>query len=247
MRNLETVILAGGRGKRLGAVSDEIPKPLVSICGKAIILHIVDYYISNGVDRFIICCGYKHAKLFEFLDTVGKLKCNNNDEVIVDYHGAEIVAKNTGVNTGTGGRIKEIKNMIEGDNFFMTYCDAMADIDLKGLRETHEQSGNIVTLSAVHPISQFGILSIDSNKRIIEFREKERMNDLWINGGFMIMNREIFRYINSLDCSLEKDCFPILTDGCKLGAFMHEGFWQCMDTLSEKESLELALQERIGG
>lgn len=244
---MDAVILAGGKGTRMGPLSEELPKPLVQICGVPIIKYLIDYYIYWGVKRILICCGYRYQDFFSYIGTLGKrLYIEQQTIIAVIFNGCEIIAVNTGEETGTGGRIKRVKEFINTKRFFLTYGDGLSDVDLKALCSQHEQANNIVTLTAVHPMSKFGVLQFDNHLQINCFYEKGPLTNVWINGGYMVVDEQIYDYIESDSTSLERDCFPKLVSDGKIGVFQHLGIWQCMDTIEERNLLELLVkQERL--
>lgn len=241
---MEVVILAGGRGKRMGDLTNQTPKPLIPICGKPIIHHIINYYRLWGAARFIVCCGYHYQRMFDYIEQIGdRVLAVNKTRVSVSYRDTTIIAVNTGMSTETAGRIKRIKEYLDEDCFHITYGDGLSNININELIACHCSSSNIVTISSVHPESKFGILELDSDMNITAFKEKSSLSGVWINGGFMVANKSVFDYFDGDDCSLEKDCFPILAQRKKLGAYFHHGFWKCMDTDEERLQLERLASE----
>jgi glucose-1-phosphate cytidylyltransferase len=225
---MKTVILCGGLGTRLAEETDNIPKPMVKIGDKPIVSHIINYYLKHGFKDFIICSGYKKNKIKEYF------KNNNNIKVI-----------DTGLQTQTGARIKKIKKFLNGDdNFFMTYGDGLSNVNLKLLLEFHKKHNKIGTLTAVRPLPRFGNITLKKNK-IVEFKEKDALSEGWINGGFFVLNKKIFKYINDdEDCIFERQPLQNLSKDSELMAFKHEGFWHPMDTLRDKKILNDLLQKR---
>lgn len=241
---MDAVILAGGKGTRMGALSEAVPKPLVNICGIPIIRRIIDFYVYWSVNRILICCGYRYQDFFSYLRTLGKAIGINQENICsVTYNGCEVIAVNTGEGTGTGGRIKRVIEYVQTDCFFLTYGDGLSDVNLEELTLQHRQGNSIVTLTAVHPVSKFGVLQIDDHFQIINFKEKGPLSSAWVNGGYMIADKRIADYIDSDSASLEKDCFPKLVLDGKIGAFRHFGVWQCMDTLEERKLLEQLVEQ----
>ena len=217
---MKVVILAGGYGTRITEESYNKPKPMIEIGNKPIIWHIMKYYASYGFKDFIICCGYKAEVIQNYF--------RYNDE------GWNIETVDTGLDTMTGGRVKRIKKYVNDESFFLTYGDGVANVNLNELLNQHMNSDNVVTLTTVHKPDRFGIVNIRDNK-VTEFIEK---NESWINGGWMICNKEVFDYIGDDSTIFEKEPLEKLAMQNKLGAYKHDGFWQCMDTLREKNKLE---------
>lgn len=217
--DIQTVILCGGKGTRMGC--EELPKPMFNIGEKPILWHIMEIYAYYGFNNFILSLGYGKDKINAYFGKVYKWKINFID---------------TGLDTNTGGRIKRIKEYIHGDFFFATYGDGLSDVNLPALLAFHKKHKKIATLVGVRPDSQFGILRIDSRTNIVtHFQEKPKL-DHWINGGFFIFSREVFKYIKDNDI-LEKDTFSRLAECKNLVAYKHTGFWECMDTY--KDNLRL--------
>ena len=217
--NIPVVILAGGKGMRMRNYSDSIPKGLVPIGGLPIIEHVIKIYQHYNLNQFIICVGYLGDKIknhFKETDTL--------DIKIID----------TGANTQTGGRIKKIEDYINTDNFFMTYCDGVSDVNINKLYDFHTRMGKIVTLTAVHPMSPFGLVEIEKGN-VIGFKEKPMLSS-YINGGFFVFNKQIFSYLNE-DSVLEDEILRKLVREKQVTAYTHEGFWACMDTPKDVERL----------
>lgn len=235
---MKTVILAGGQGSRMGKLTEEIPKPMVPIGGKPMLLHIIEYYCKWGIRSFVLCCGYKYSYIRSFFCQFGEaVQELGATAVKVEYQDCSLIIADTGIDTGTAGRVAKIATYIDAD-FFLTYGDGLSDIDLDALYEKHLEQKNMVTVSAVHPRERFGIMKLGADDRVVAFEEKAPNLDVWINGGFMVMNKNIFTHIKPTDDSLERDFFPRLAEQNLLGAFRHQGFWQCMDTIDEKELLD---------
>jgi len=219
MQKIKTVILCGGKGTRMG--SDELPKVLFPIGGKPILWHIMSIYSHFGFNDFILCLGYKGEKIKEYFSGLSKWN---------------ITFAETGENTNTGGRIKKIEKLIKEDYFLATYGDGVADIDLPGLVEFHKRHKKGATITVARPFSQFGIVGVDPHTQLVTHFEEKPIMDHWINSGFFVFNRDIFRYIKENDI-LEKDSFKRILEDKELNAFKHTGFWRCMDTY--KDHLEL--------
>tara|TARA_B100001559_G_C16494150_1_gene619896 strand:- start:232 stop:924 length:693 start_codon:yes stop_codon:yes gene_type:complete len=220
---MKVVILAGGLGTRLSEYTKKIPKPMVTISGKPIIYYIMKHYSNYGFNNFIIAGGYKQNIIRKYFN---KKFLNWNVEVI-----------NTGLNSMTGGRLKRLKKIIGNETFLLTYGDGLSDVNINKLVNFHKKTKSIATLTAVRPPARFGAIKIKGN-RVSYFKEKSNLDEGWINGGFLIMNPKIFEIIRNDKTYLEREPFEILSKKKLLNAFKHNGFWQCMDTLRDKELLE---------
>ena len=220
---MKAVILAGGKGSRLGSLTKSIPKPMVKIGGKPILWHILKILSSNGIKDFIICLGYKGYVIKKYLSNLKekwKIDC-------VD----------TGVNTLTARRIFLIKNKINEDIFLMTYGDGLANINLKKLLRLHNKKKKIATVTAVAPIPRFGSVKL-KNGLVVSFNEKMVATENLINGGFFILNRKIFDFINlSKNVMWEQEPMIKLTNKKQMSAYHHKGFWHPMDTERDQEFL----------
>jgi glucose-1-phosphate cytidylyltransferase len=244
---MKVVILAGGFGTRISEESHLIPKPMIEIGGKPILWHIMKYYSSYGYNEFILCAGYKQYTIKEFFSDYFlhtsdvTFDFSNNNKMIIHNNTTEpwiVTIVDTGLNTMTGGRLKRIKDYIGKESFMMTYGDGVSNVDLNKLQEFHKQSLKIATITAIQPGGKFGQLDINDNLLVKRFKEKNIDDGGWINGGFMVFNNEIFDYIDGDETILEREPFINLAKNHQLIAFKHEGFWQCMDTLRDKQMLE---------
>lgn len=243
---MKVVILAGGFGTRISEESHLRPKPMVEVGGMPVLWHVMKYYSSFGLNEFIICAGYKQNVIKEwFADYY-----INHSDVTFDFvkkekitvHATEsdpwrVTVVDTGLNTMTGGRIKRIGRYLDDEPFCMTYGDGVSNVDIAKELEFHKKHGKLATLTAVHPDSRFGVLDIQSNQ-IMAFREKSDADVGWINGGFMILDPKVLDYIEGDSTVFERDPLEKLVADGQLIAFRHRGFWQCMDTLRDKERLE---------
>ena len=239
--DIPVVILAGGYGTRFSEETMNKPKPMIEIGNKPIILHIIDYYHLFGLNNFIVCGGYKIDYIFSYFSNLSNLKCKTSDDNSIVFqlkNGVSIRVVDTGLDTMTGGRVKRISPYVKTNSFFMTYGDGVSDVDIKCLLETHEKVDSIITLTSIHPASRFGVLEIDETGRVNSFREKSQIDGDWINGGFMIINKEIFNFIDGDNTTFEKEPMNKVCEIGKLYAYKHYGFWQCMDTLRDKNKLE---------
>ncbi|MBK5262602.1 MAG: glucose-1-phosphate cytidylyltransferase [Peptostreptococcaceae bacterium] len=244
---MKVVILAGGYGTRISEESHLVPKPMIEIGERPILWHIMKYYSSFGYNDFIVCCGYKQYVIKEFFadyylhmsDVTFDFSSDN--QMVVHTHNAEpwkVTLVDTGLNTMTGGRIKRVSSYIGDEPFMLTYGDGLATVDIHALVEFHRTHGKIATLTAVQPGGRYGVLDIDTDGSIDRFKEKAKEDGGWINGGFMVLNPEIMNYLGGDDCTFERSPLEILASEGQLKAFKHDGFWQCMDTLRDKELLE---------
>ncbi len=243
---MKLVILAGGFGTRISEESQFKPKPMIEIGGMPILWHIMKGYSFYEVNEFIICAGYKQHAIKEwfsdyFLHTSDvTFDFTNGNEIIVHQKSVEpwkVTVVDTGLNTQTGGRIKRIQEYVGDETFLLTYGDAVGDIDIKSLLAYHNSHGKIGTVSVYNFGQNKGVLEIE-NGQVQAFREKSDMDGDVINIGFMVFEPEFFDYIDGDDTILEKDPMKKLLDKQQLMAYTHKGFWQCMDTLREKEKLE---------
>lgn len=244
---MKTVILAGGFGTRISEQSHLIPKPMIEIGERPILWHIMKYYSAYGHNEFIICCGYKQYVIKEFFadyylhtsDVTFDFTAEN--KMTIHSNATEpwkVTLVDTGLNTMTGGRIKRVRDYIGNERFMLTYGDGVADIDLNRLLTLHESMGKIATLTAIQPGGRFGMLDINHNGLIHSFKEKSKEDGGWINGGFMVLEPEIMDYISGDDTVFERYPLEQLVKEENLSAYMHDGFWQCMDTMRDKELLE---------
>jgi len=243
---MKAVILAGGFGTRLSEETNLKPKPMVEIGEKPILWHLLNIYSHYGINDFIICCGYKgyvikeyFANYFMHMSDV-TVDLENGD---IEYHHSKaepwkITLVDTGLNTMTGGRVKRIKDYVNNETFMLTYGDGVADVDINKLLELHKRNGKIATVTAVQPSGRFGALTIDSNENVKSFMEKPAGDGAWINGGFFVLEPEVFDYIKDDQTIFEKEPLERLAKENKLNAYKHEGFWKPMDTLRDKNELD---------
>jgi glucose-1-phosphate cytidylyltransferase len=221
---------------------------MIEIGGAPILWHIMKYYSSFGFNEFIICCGYKGHMIKEYFADYYLHRSDitfdfsNNNDIIIHNNIAEpwkVTVVDTGLNTQTGGRIKRIQKYTGDEAFLMTYGDGVSNIKLSELIKKHKNSGKTVTLSAIQPGGRFGVLDIDSSdETIVGFREKAQEDGGWINAGFMVMEPEVFSYLDHDMTILEREPLERLSAEGKLGVYKHYGFWQCMDTQRDRDLLE---------
>lgn len=243
---MKTVILAGGFGTRISEESQFKPKPMIEIGGMPILWHIMKLYSFYGFNDFIICAGYKQEVIKEwfgnyFLKTSDiTFDFTQGDKVIIHNRHSElwkVTVIDTGLNTMTGGRLKRIKKYVENQAFLMTYGDGVCDVDIKKLIEHHKSHGKLATLTAVQPEGRFGIMDM-AGEQVLSFREKSKADSGWINGGFMVLEPKVLDYIEDDTTTFEKEPLERLANEGELVSYKHYGFWQCMDTLRDKQKLE---------
>jgi glucose-1-phosphate cytidylyltransferase len=245
---MEVVILCGGKGTRLSEETISKPKPMVEIGGKPILWHIMKFYSKYGHNKFILSLGYKSHYIKEYfynLRTSGSdftIKLSPNESPVfynqMPESDWEITFVDTGEETLKGARIKRIEQYIKGNSFFVTYGDGLCDVNLNDLLNFHFKHNKIASLTAVHPPSRFGELELD-DARVVNFQEKPQMATGYINGGFFVFNKEIFNYLDSNEeCDLEFGPLQKISQEGELNAFIHDGFWQCMDNVRERDYLD---------
>ena len=244
---MKSVILAGGFGTRISEESYLKPKPMIEIGEQPILWHIMKGYSSYGINEFIICAGYKQHVIKEwfsdyFLHTSDiTFDFEHDNKIIIHDKRTEkwkVTVVDTGLNTMTGGRVKRVQKYIGDEPFYLTYGDAVSNVDIAALTAFHKKHGKCVTLTSVSIAQQKGVLDIDKNNNIKSFREKDSEDGAVVNGGFMVCNPEIFDYLEDDTTVLEQEPMRKLAADGELKSFFHEGFWQCMDTKREKDKLE---------
>ena len=244
---MKVVILAGGFGTRISEESHLIPKPMIQIGDMPILWHIMKHYSSYGYNDFVICCGYKQHVIKEFFADYYLHRSDitfdftNDGRMEVHQNSSEpwrVTLVDTGLNTMTGGRVRRVREYIGNETFMLTYGDGVSDVDIDKLVAFHRAHGKMATLSAIRLTARFGVLDINKEGQISAFREKSQQDGGVINGGFMVLEPEIIDLIEGDSTVFEK--FP-LEEAARRGelmAYPHEGFWQCMDTLRDKNKLE---------
>lgn len=249
---MRVVILAGGYGTRISEESHLKPKPMIEIGGRPILWHIMKYYSSFGHNEFVICCGYKGYVIKEFfadyyLHTSDvTFDFTSNNEMTIHNNIAEpwkVTIVDTGLNTMTGGRLKRVAKYIGDEPFLMTYGDGVCDVDLDALVKYHYASGKLATLTAIQPNEKFGVLGMDKNNCITSFREKQSNVATWINGGYFVLDSKVLGLIDDDTCVFEKKPLEQLSASGQLKAYKHDGFWQCMDTLRDKQHLDSLIEK----
>lgn len=245
---MKVVLLAGGFGTRISEESQNRPKPMIEIGGMPILWHIMKQYSHYGFNEFIICCGYKAYAIKEYFanyflhhsDVTFDFTSGKN-EISIHNNATEpwkVTLVDTGLNTMTGGRVRRIRNYIGGETFMLTYGDGVSDVDIDQLLRCHRASGKLATLTAYQPNNRFGVLDIDENDAIRDFREKTKADGDWINAGFMVLEPQVIDLIEGDQTILEREPLEKTARMGQLNAYKHAGFWQCMDTLRDKQLLE---------
>ena len=243
---MKVIILAGGLGTRISEESYLKPKPMIEIGDQPILWHIMKYYSSFGFHDFVICCGYKGHVIKEYFADYYLHRSDvtfdfsNENRMTVHQNVAEpwrVTLVDTGLMTQTGGRVKRVQKYIENESFMLTYGDGVSDIDLNALLAQHQASGKTATLTGIQPGGRFGVLDVDG-QTVTGFREKDKEDGGWINGGFMLLEPGIFDLLNGDSCVLEREPMERLAKEGQLGIYRHNGFWQCMDTQRDKTKLE---------
>ena len=225
---MKVVILAGGFGTRISEYTKKIPKPMIMINKKPIIVHIMEHYAKYGFNDFVIALGYKGSVIKNYFK---KKRSNWNIDLI-----------DTGLKTMTGGRVKRLEKILGNERFFMTYGDGISDLDINKLLKFHKKNKKLVTLTAVRPPARFGAIKLSGNK-VRLFKEKNKIHEGWINGGFFVIEPAFLKYIENDDTFLEKEPLESAGKRGQLYAFKHNGFWQCMDTKRDKENIEKILKK----
>ena len=243
---MKVVILCGGLGTRLREETEFRPKPMVEIGGKPILWHIMKIYSVFGFNEFIICLGYKGYMIKEYFSNYFLHQSDvsidvKNNKIEVHKNVCEpwkVTLVDTGLNTMTGGRIKKIQPYVNNETFMLTYGDGVGNININELLKFYKDHRNYATLTAVQPIGRFGALEINAKSEITNFQEKPKGDKTWINGGFFVLEPQIFDYIKGDETVWERDPLENLARDAELIAYKHKGFWMCMDTLRDKKMLE---------
>jgi len=227
---MKVVILAGGFGTRISEYTKTIPKPMIKINGKPLIMYIINHYVSYGHKEFYIALGYKGNVIKKYFQNF------KNSKIQINFI-------ETGLRTMTGGRLKRLSKYLKDETFLATYGDGLSNVDLKKLLKFHQKSRKLVTLTAVRPPARFGAIKLVKNK-VSYFKEKSSLDEGWINGGFFVMDSKFLKYIKNDNTFLEREPFELLTRRKQLAGYRHKGFWQCMDTLRDKEILEKKIKQK---
>lgn len=241
---MKTLILAGGMGTRLAEETEFKPKPMVEVGHRPILWHILKSYAHHGFNDFVIALGYKGEHIKRYITEFAEL----GSDLSVDVHSGAIQRHetdrdewkvdliDTGLHSETAGRMMRARPHLGDSTFMMTYGDGVADLDLQELLDCHRSHGKLATVTAVHPTARFGQLDFDGDL-VSSFREKPQLDEGWINGGFFVLEPEIFDYIDG-DCDWSRGPMEALAKDRQLAAYRHEGFWQCMDTLRDRMFLD---------
>jgi glucose-1-phosphate cytidylyltransferase len=242
---MKVVLLAGGRGTRLAEETATRPKPMVEVGGKPLLWHIMNIYASHGYNEFLVACGYRGEMIKEYFHNIFL----HSNDYVVDLKDGSLQVVNTGgpdwrvgvIDTGlethTAGRIRRLRPWIGDDAFMATYGDGVGPVDIASLVAFHKRHGKLATVTAVHPPARFGAIVLDGD-RVGEFAEKPQTGEGWINGGFFVFEPDVFDLIEGDHSILEREVLERLAADRQLMAYRHDGFWQPMDTLREKELLE---------
>lgn len=223
---MKAVILAGGLGTRMGHETAFRPKPLIEVGGRPILWHILQAYRTHGIDDFVVCTGYAGHLITEYVE-------RERDE----HWRVEVV--DTGETTATGGRLRRVRDRLGDATFCMTYGDGVADVNISGLIEFHRQQSALVTVTTVQPRLPFGLVTFrEDGVGVAEFHEKPRLEHLWVNAGFFVMEPRALDYVERDDQAWEAGPMTRLARDGRLAAYKHRGFWQCMDTPRDRECLE---------
>lgn len=245
---MKVVIFAGGFGTRLMEETEARPKPMVEIGGKPILWHILKMYEQHGYNEFVICLGYKATYIKEYFynyylhnsDVTIELANNNINVHYSETESFKVTLIDTGLHTNTAGRLKRIQKYVKDETFMLTYGDGVADVDLSALLDFHKSHGRLATLTSVQVPGRFGNLEIKEQGEVDSFIEKPAGDGMWINGGFFVLEPEIFKYLEGdvEDTQWEKEPLGAIAKDQQLAAYKHTGFWKCMDALRDRIELE---------
>ena len=237
------MILAGGKGTRFAEYTDKIPKPMISANGKPLLDHIISIYSKFNVNNVVILAGYKIEKIVEHYESTFN-RVSNNENIFENDLNTKITILDTGLETMTGGRLMLGAEYLNEENFYLTYGDGIANINLEDLTKFFIEKDKIATVTAVRPPARFGSLEIENNI-VTNFGEKDNTSSGWINGGFFVFKKQILEYLTDLEDILERKPLELLAEKKQLSAFKHEGFWQPCDTIRELEILERAIESGL--
>lgn len=244
---MKVVILVGGKGTRIGEESQFRPKPMVEVGGRPILWHIMKWYSGFGFHEFILCCGYKGHMIKQyfvnyysrFSDVSINLHSGEKEVLTSKIEPWKVTLINTGLNTLTAGRILKIREYVKGEEFLFTYGDGVSDVNIRELIECHRRHGRTATITVTKPDGRFGAVKIDEpSECILNFKEKARSDQSWVNAGFGVFTPDIFDYLGDGTDMLEGRPFELLAEKQEMTAYRHQGFWSPMDTLRDKEYLE---------
>jgi glucose-1-phosphate cytidylyltransferase len=247
--NMKVVILCGGMGTRIKEETEFKPKPMIEIGRKPILWHIMKIYSFYGFNEFVLCLGYKGEMIKEYFLNFEIMNSDFTIEFGSDYKDVQmhnsrsrenwkVTLVDTGLQTMPGSRMKKIEPFIKTDNFMMTYGDGVADINIKKLVDFHFSHNKISTVTGVRPLARFGVLRTEGN-RVVDFVEKQQIEEGYINGGFFVLKRKVFDYlVEGEDCVFEREPMERLASDGELMVFHHNGYWHCMDTIRDMNMLE---------
>jgi len=245
---MKVVIFAGGLGSRISEESHLRPKPMIEIGGKPILWHIMKIYQAHGFNEFVICLGYKGDVIKEYFVNYFLHQSDFTIDLATNaiaYHQTErenfkVTLVDTGVDTMTGGRLQRVAPYIQDDTFMLTYGDGVANVDIRALLAYHHSQGKICTMTTIQPKGKFGVVEMDAQGLVTDFVEKPAKDGTWINGGFFVLNRRVFDYLqgNMHGVMWEQDPLKKLQSAGELVAYRHRGFWKSMDILRDKVELE---------
>lgn len=250
---MKVVIFAGGLGSRISEESHLRPKPMIEIGGKPILWHIMKLYQAQGFNEFIICLGYKGYIIKEYFanyflhnaDVTIDLSCNQIEVHKSQAENLKVTMVETGTNTMTAGRLKRIQSYVGKEPFMLTYGDGLSDVDMQSLLQFHKSHGKIATVTAIQPAGKFGVLQSQEDGLVSAFTEKPKGDGNWINGGFFVLQPEVFNYLDGDmdDIMWEQSPMQRLVEDGELVAYKHTGFWKAMDILRDKVELEKMWEE----
>jgi glucose-1-phosphate cytidylyltransferase len=244
---MKVVILAGGFGTRISEESHLKPKPMIEIGGRPILWHIMKIYSFHGFNDFVICLGYKGYSIKEYFahyflhESDITFDFRNNNQQIIHNHSAEpwrVTLVNTGMETMTGGRVRRVRPYVGEEPFLLTYGDGVSSVNIRKLVDFHTAHGKYATVTSIQTIGRFGAIDLTDENFVRGFQEKPKGDGFWINGGFFVMQPEVFNYLDTDETVLERAPLEMLARQGQLVAYKHEGFWQPMDTLRDKMLLE---------
>lgn len=241
---MQAVILCGGKGTRMREETEYRPKPLVMVGGKPLLWHIMKLYSHYGINDFVLCVGYKGDMIKQYFM---EMYWRNNDFTVhingnkqIEYHTREkenwnITIVDTGLETLTGGRLKQVEKYINNNEFMFTYGDGLSNVNLDELYKYHNSKGRVATLTGVHPVSTFGLMEVEDGI-VKAFREKPSLKDM-VNGGYMVLKKDIFKYLPEYDCMFEQEPLINLASDSQLAVYEHNGFWKAVDTFKDVETV----------
>lgn len=249
---MKVVILAGGFGTRLSEETVLKPKPMIEIGGKPILWHIMKIYSAQGYNDFVICLGYKGYVIKEYFanyflhqsDVTFDIANNKMEIHNTNADPWKVTLVDTGLNTMTGGRVKRIKDYINNEPFMLTYGDGVGDVDIPSLVDFHKKNNALVTVTSVQPSGRFGTLNISNESKVNAFEEKPKGERGWINGGFFVCDPSVIDYIDNDTTIWERKPMETIANQGKMFAYIHEGYWKCMDTLRDKNELESTWEDQ---